>query len=201
MATRKALVTVAAFSSLLAGCGAADEYSLARKDVYVKLARIAIEPSRTAPWGMIDFDVHGNGLDMLTFGAEEDAVGFGCTVRLRALAPDKTKIAVDCKKQTGGDAASGMLHVMLRNNLIEVIDATLDGRPVDQTRASATAAGWPGDGVDGSIGGAVGKSLKMDADMRRDLKQMKENAAADAAEQAVSQPDSAEGADPSPPEQ
>lgn len=179
----------------LAGCGAGDEYAMARKDVYVALARIAYEPSPQAPWGTTDFSVHGNGFNSLRFGADPDAPGFGCTVRLTELAPEKTKIAVECTRELAGVAVDGMLHNMLRNNLIEAIDSTLKGRPFDESRANATAAGWPGDGVDGSIGHAVGEAVRMDAEMRRDRREMDAEAEEARREREV-QPASGQGIDP-----
>ena len=68
-----------------------------------------------------------------------------------------------------------MVHNMLRNEYIERVDATLTGRPYDKQLAmGATAARWPGDGVDGSMTTAVATAIKMDADMHK-LREEEEN--------------------------
>jgi hypothetical protein len=197
---RKGLMISAALAALLAGCAPGDEYAMSRKDAYIKLAALTIDPSQKAPFIMLDQPVHGNGLNRIVFGAEDDAPGFGCVANLSELAPEKTKIALKCHGAAGDGASNGMAHNMLRDRLIELIDATLTNRAYNPENASSTASRWPGDGVDGSIGGAVGQAMKMDADMKRDMREMKAQDEESQREQAVNQPDSGQGYDPSPPE-
>jgi hypothetical protein len=195
----KSALALLCASAALAGCAPGDEYGMSRKDAYLKLARLEIEPSQQAPFIMLDQDVRGNGLNEVNFGATPDAPGFGCLARLTELAPDSTKVTLTCHGAAGDGASNGMAHNMLRNRLIELIDATLNDRAYNPSNAGSTASRWPGDGVDGSIGGAMGQALKMDADTRRDLHEMKMQEQQDEAEKVVSQPDSAEGTDPNPP--
>jgi len=192
-------VASVALCALLAGCGAADEYGLSRKDAYLKLARLEIEPSQQAPFYMLDQSVHGNGLNKITFGADADSPAFGCLASLTELAPEKTKVALACHGAAGDGAGNGMAHNMLRDRLIGLIDATLRDYAYDPSNIGSTASRWPGDGVDGSIGGAMGQALKMDADTRRDLHDMKVQDEQEEAEKTVSEPDAAQGSDPNPP--
>jgi len=55
---------------------------------------------------------------------------------------DKTRVAVNCDGGSAGSgAAAGMEHAMIRNRVIEMVDATLKGRPFNPALASgATAA-------------------------------------------------------------
>lgn len=182
---------------LLAGCGAADEYAIPRKEVYLRLARIQMEPSPQAPFGNRPMDVRGNGLNRITFGADEDAPGFGCIADLAEPAPGRTKIKLTCHGAAGEGASDGMAHSMMRNSLIELIDASIDGRAYQPGYAAATAAGWPGDGNDGSYAGMVASAIKMDADIKRDIRESEMRERESAADRAAENPDPATGMEPS----
>ena len=177
---------------------------MSRHDAYIRLARVQIEPSKSAPFMSLEMPVSGNGLSTLRFGADDESYGFGCTAKLNEIAPVKTKVTLTCDRGAteaiAHGAEDGVLHAMMRHRLIELIDATLKGRAYNVERANSTAARWPGDGVDGSIGGAVAQALKMDAQMRRDLKDMKQMDADDRrgmSDRTAELPDAAQGSDPS----
>lgn len=191
---------------LLVGTGAAffmvkptpaDVYDMPVNAAYAKLARA-------------DFSGHngdaihssGNGQNAVTWEQHGSFAAFSCNIHLDPL-PDnaaKTKVAVNCD---GGSAASGasegMLHAMIRNEYIERVDATLNGRAFSKELAQgATASRWPGDGVDGSIGTAVGKAVQMQADVAREQNRVSQEVSEARAEHEANTPDSAQGAEPAP---
>jgi hypothetical protein len=125
--------------------------------------------------------VSGNGSNVVTWSTVGDMARFECEMGLAPWAddPTETKVTVTCDGgAAGAGAAAGMLHNMRRRGTIEMLDATLRDRIYDGKHATGVAARWPGDGVDGSLGTAVGEAMKMDADMRKLGHEMdKDNAA------------------------
>ena len=124
----------------------------------------------------------GNGKNKVVWAQQGDMAAFSCDLALAPLPDDaaKTHVTVTCEGGGAGDgAAAGMVHNMHRNAVIERVDATLTDRPFDRAKVGTTASRWPGDGVDGSLGTAMGGALKMDADMHRELRQMEKDDEAD----------------------
>lgn len=156
---------------MLAGCAEPDEYAMSRKDAYDKLMTAKIESSGTGPFFRLETTIDGNGGSEVIYDASGSMAHHACTMKLTELAADNTKVAVICEGGGAGDgAAAGMAHHMIRNRVIELVDATLTSRPFDPQRdEGSTAYRWPNDGVDGSVGTAAKNALKMEADIKRDI--------------------------------
>ena len=175
----------------------ADVYDMTVKTAYDRLTHADFGPHHGDP-----MTASGNGYNVVTWGQNGNFNSFTCKMHLDPLPnnKDKTKVSLDCfgaSPAAGG--ADGMLHVMMRNEYIERIDATLKGRPFNKELAQgATAARWPGDGVDGSIGTAVNKAIQMQGDMAKLQREAEQAAIQSRAEHEASTPDSAQGAEPAP---
>jgi len=180
---------------LLAGCGKPDVYAMSRDQAYKRLNAAHIEPSGDGPFFRLATTVSGNGVNEVVWDASGSMAHHKCTMTLAKEDADKTRVAVNCDGGSAGSgAAAGMEHAMIRNRVIEMVDATLKGRPFNPALASgATAARWPGDGVDGSYVGAVAGAIKMDSDMKRDIRDMERRDKEEKAELAAETPDDAQG--------
>ncbi len=167
------IVLMLACIAMLAGCAEPDEYDISRKQAYDKLMTATIESSGNGPFFRLETTIDGNGGTEVVYDASGSMAHHACTMALSEVAPERTKVAVTCQGGGAGDgAAAGMVHNMMRNRVIELVDATLDGRPFDPELAEgSTAYRWPGDGVDGSIATAAKDALKMEADMKREIAQ------------------------------
>lgn len=168
---KRKIVPALALLALLAGCAEPDEYPMGRKAAYDKLMTAKIEPSATGPFFRLETTIDGNGGSEVTYDASGSMAHHACTMKLTELAADKTKVAVICEGGGAGDgAAAGMAHHLIRNRVIELVDATLKDRPFDpQLAEGSTAYRWPNDGVDGSYGTAARNALQMEADMKREI--------------------------------
>ncbi len=189
------LVAVSFAVILLAGCGKPDVYAMSRDQAYKRLNAAHIEPSGDGPFFRLATTVSGNGVNEVTWDASGSMAHHKCTMTLAKEDADKTKVAVDCDGGSAGSgAAAGMEHAMIRNRVIEMVDATLKGRPFNPALASgATAARWPGDGVDGSMIGAMAGAIKMEGDIKRDIREMERKDKEYRAEVAAETPDDAQG--------
>ena len=150
----------------------ADDYVMPVQNAYAKLSSVKITPSsKDGMMFSLKTDVTGNGSDKVVWSAGGSMASFRCELGLAPVEkkPDQTHVTVNCNGGSASDgAAAGMVHNMMRNRVIEMVDATLNDRPFDAYRAKGeTASRWPGDGVDGSLGTAVGEALKMDAQVRQ----------------------------------
>lgn len=192
------IIAVAALAATVSACAAPDEYPMSRQHAYEKLVAAKIVPGGNGPFFRLETDIRGNGLSEVTYDASGSMARHVCTMRLAALAEDRTKVAVTCEGGGAGDgAAGGMVHNMIRNRVIELVDATLKGRPFDPELAGgSTAYRWPDDGVDGSFVGAAAQAVKMDADMRRDIAEMENEAREARAAREAENPDPAMGMEP-----
>ncbi|MBF9152731.1 hypothetical protein [Novosphingobium jiangmenense] len=198
---RARLILGVALAGLLAGCAAEpDEYPLSRKQAYDKLLSARIESSGDGPFFRLRTTITGNGGSEVTYDALGDMAHRICHMHLTELEPERTKVKVTCEGGGAGEgAAAGMAHNMIRNRVIELVDATLKDRPFDPELAGgATAYRWPGDGVDGSFAGAAGKALKQDAEMHRDMAEAEQAARESQAEAPGEYVDSGAGLDPAP---
>jgi hypothetical protein len=82
---------------------------------------------------------------------------------------------VSCRGGGASDgAAAGLVVKMIRNRVIELVDATLKDRPFDPKKADgATADFWPKDVIDhGNLATAAAKALEMDRQMADGLRQL-----------------------------
>ncbi len=112
----------------------ADEFAQSRARVYERLAAAPHHVAQDGAFHGNPVNVHGDGLGDLHW----DSGGQACTLKLARLAEASTRVAVAC---TGVDSASAG-H--LRQRVIELIDATLTGRPFNPQKADgATAYRWP----------------------------------------------------------
>jgi hypothetical protein len=149
----------------------ADVYPMPMSEAYTKLVHVdfgemgegekALDTTKTAK---------GNGKNKVTWIRKGDMSYQECKLDLAPLPEDaaQTHVTVTCEGGGVGDgAAAGMVHNLMRDMVIERVDATLTNRPYDKQRASATASLWPGDGVDGSLATAQAEALKMDSEMHK----------------------------------
>lgn len=160
-------------SVLLSACSKPDVYALSLSEAYKRLDAAQIEPSGSGVFGRLETTVSGNSADEITWSAGGSMSGHACTMQLKKVDDSHTHVTVDCKGGSASSgAAAGMEHALIRNRVIEMVDATLTGRTFDPARAGGiTAARWPGDGVDGSYAGAVSAAIKMDSDMRKERRE------------------------------
>jgi hypothetical protein len=149
----------------------ADVYPIPMSEAYTKLVHVdfgemsegekVLDTTKTAK---------GNGKNKVTWIRKGDMSYQECALELAPLSDDaaQTHITVTCQGGGAGDgAAAGMVHNLMRDRVIERVDATLSNRPYDKDRASATASRWPSDGVDGSLATAQAEALRMDSEMHK----------------------------------
>ncbi len=157
----------------------AQVYDQSVPQVYQALTATDLGASTAPEWSSLQTKVSGNGTDTIFWTTQTSHSGRQCRINLAPFEGDdsKTHISINCKGGGAGDgAAAGMAHNMARDRMIERIDSLLTDREFDAARAGATAARWPGDGVDGSMGTAMKKSLEMNSEMNKMAAEMQEEA-------------------------
>jgi hypothetical protein len=186
---------LAAAALAVSGCSKPDVYPLSLHEAYKRLDAAQIEPSGDGVFFRLETTVSGNSSDEVTWAAGGTYAVHSCVLGLKKVDETHTHVAVDCKGNSpSSGAAGGMEHAMIRNRVIEMVDATLTGRVFNPAYANGvTAARWPGDGVDGSYAGAVSEALRMDADTRREQREAAAEAKEREAEAIAERPDSAQG--------
>lgn len=174
----KIFVLFAAAMSL-AGCeaitGTPNVYKMPVARAYHKLMNVAITPSGKGPFGRLDVDTTGDRSKLVEWTVKRSRAKPLCTASLKAQDAEQTRIDVSCN-ELGDGAESGLVAKMMRNRVIELVDATLKDRPFDPKKADdgSTAAYWPKDVIDhGNFGTAAAKALEMDRQMAQDLQQMR----------------------------
>jgi hypothetical protein len=172
----KVFVLFAAAMSL-AGCeaitGTPNVYKMPVARAYHKLMNVAIAPSGKGPFGRMDVDTTGDRNKVVEWTVKGSRAGPLCTASLKPQETEQTRIDVSCNA-LGDGAESGLAAKMIRNRVIELVDATLKDRPFDPKKASdgTTAAFWPKDVIDhGNFGTAAAKALEMEQRMAQDLQQ------------------------------
>ena len=179
---RTTFLGAAALALLTAGCGQGNLYPLPADQAYARLVDAKIVPSGKGPFGKLHVVASGDGTSIVRWTVSEAGVKL-CEANI-APEGDKSRITAFC--DGGGEgAATGMMQNMNRNAIIEHIDATLNGRNYDPRLAmGSTASGWPKDPrqADSSFGGAATAALKMERDMKRDIREMEQMQAEDRAE-------------------
>jgi hypothetical protein len=184
------LLAIGGFGALAAGLlyvfvdqKPADVYDMPVSQAYSLLANVKYDPlTDSGAAGGIRRTTSGNGSDKVTWTTTGSHVNRSCELKLAPFEGDaeRTHVTVKCAGGGAGEgAAAGMAHNLHRNNIIERVDATLTGRPYDQQRAGSTASRWPGDGVDGSLGKAMGDALEMDRQMKEMKAELEQEAAID----------------------
>jgi hypothetical protein len=151
--------------------GEANVYPMSVQDTYSKLTGTKIESDYSGVLGKRDISISGNGENVVYWRASGAHATTRCQADLTPEGSSSTRINAYCD---GGSlpsgAAAGMLHGMMRQRIIEHIDATLTDRPFDKNRARGQTAGlWPKDvrQPDASLGTAVNDAIKMDRDMKK----------------------------------
>jgi len=143
MALKWASAGALALAPGLAGCGLQappDVYPIAMADAYKLLAHDAMAAK---VFGSNVAGSAGNGSDKITWWGEDPA-RIDCKIGLSAPAANQTKVSVDC-----GPAHLGEKHVFSmtlgqdRQAAIEMVDATLTGRPYDWNHKAQAAYRWP----------------------------------------------------------
>jgi hypothetical protein len=172
------LIVVAAAISL-AGCDDLVEkayvYKLPAAKAYDKLMAAAVKPSGKGPFGRLEMETTGKRNELVGWTIKGSRAGHLCAASLKAQGAEQTRIDVSCK-DFGDGAGAGITATLIRNNVIELVDATLRDRPYDPKKAEdgATAARWPKDVIDhGTMGTAAGKALEMERQMAEQLQQMR----------------------------
>lgn len=95
---------------------------------------------------------------------------YECTAKLFAVDANTTRIIPECEGGGAGDgAAAGMTLNLVVNSFIERLDAMMNDRAYDKTRAfGATAALWPKQHIENAdIFSAQAEALRMDAEMSK----------------------------------
>lgn len=148
----------------------ADDYAMPVSAAYAKLSSVRGDPSSPdgAAFGLAS-QVSGNGENVVYWASAGSMSSFRCELGLTPAQknPDQTHVTVTCRGGSASDgAAAGIAHNMKRNRVIEMVDATLNGRPYDAYKAKgATASRWPGDGVEGGLGNAMVEAARMSAEV------------------------------------
>lgn len=178
------LFCVTALGLLTTACGQGNLYPMPADQAYAKLVDAKIERSGKGPFGTLAIAAVGDGSGTIKYMVSDAGMKM-CEANIAAEG-DKSRITAFCDR--GGEgAAAGMTQNLMRSRLIEHIDATLKGREFDPRLAlGSTAGSWPKDPrqPNGSIGAAATEALKMERDMKRDLKEMEEAQAVSDAEAA-----------------
>ena len=179
------VIVVSALAVLMAACGPGNVYKMTTQEAYDKLVAAPVDHTPKGPFGVHEVVAGGDGSTTVHWSA---AGGFGgnlCEANLSPEGADKTKVMVYCGG--GGEgAAAGMMQNMYRNAIIEHIDATLKGRAYEyQAAQGSTASSWPNDPrqADASMAGAAVDALKMEHEMRQDMKNYERDAEQDRLEQ------------------
>jgi hypothetical protein len=136
---------------------------------------VAITPSGKGPFGRLDIETTGERNKVVEWTVRASRAQPVCAATLKPHEAEQTRIDISCNA-LGDGAESGLAAKMIRNRVIELVDATLKDRPFDPKKASdgATAAFWPKDVIDhGNLGTAAAKALAMDQQMAQDLQQMR----------------------------
>ncbi len=169
--------------------GEANVYAMAPAEAYDKLRATPIQADGKSAFGRLDYAISGDGTSKIYWnGSGGTFASSRCEAEITPEGSDQSRIMAHCNGGSMSDgAAAGMVSGMQRKALIEHIDAALEGRPFDVKLAQgSTASGWPSDArqPDGSYGTAVVGALKMeqeikqlDRDMKKDIEQMKADAA------------------------
>ncbi|MEO5578985.1 MAG: hypothetical protein ABIR25_08060 [Sphingomicrobium sp.] len=182
----KYLLLAGAFLGVLGyawfGRGDANVYAMAPADVYQALRSAPVKPGGTGVFGRLETSVSGNGDSLVYWNASGSHAAVHCEASITPEGTGHSRLTAYCGGGGASDgAAAGMVSAMNRKALIEHIDATLDKRPYDAHLAQgSTASGWPSDArqADGSYGTAVAGALKMERDIKQDIKQMEQDQAA-----------------------
>lgn len=180
----KYLLLAAAFLAVIGyawfGRGEANVYAMTPVEAYSKLKAAPIQADGKSAFGRLDYSISGNGESKIYWnGSGGTFASSQCEAEITPEGADKSRIMAFCKGGSMSDgAAAGMVSGMQRKALIEHIDATLTGRPFDVELArGSTASGWPSDArqPDGSYGTMVGDALKMEQDIKRDIREMEKD--------------------------
>lgn len=143
-------------------------YSMTPQQAYDKLVAAQITPSQTSPFIMLETSVDGDGSSTVRWHAGGTFAAVECEANLAPEGTDKTQVTTHCGGTAGDGASNGMALGMMRNRLIEHIDATLEGRAFDPNLAmGATAGTWPEDPrqADASLATATTDALKMEQEI------------------------------------
>jgi hypothetical protein len=174
----KIFVLFAAAMSL-AGCdaitGTPNVYKMPVARAYHKLMNVAITPSGKGPFGRLDIETTGERNKVVEWSVKGSRAGHVCAASLKPQEAEQTRVDISCNA-LGDGPESGIAAKLIRNRVIELVDATLKDRPFDPKKASdgATAAFWPKDAIDhGNLGTAAAKALEMERQMALDLEQMR----------------------------
>lgn len=165
------LLFVSVAAVLASGCDMkGNVYAMTPQQAYDKLVAAQITPSQTSPFIMLNTSVDGDGSSTVRWHAGGTFAAVECEANLAPEGTDKTMVTTHCGGTAGDGASNGMALGMMRNRLIEHIDATLEGRSFDPNLAmGATAGTWPDDPrqADASLATATSDALKMEQDMQK----------------------------------
>lgn len=180
-------LSLAVTAALLGGCSAfytpADQFAVPLDQARQKLAAVSIDGEKREFYGTMGIEASVVTNRQVKWTSDNGTAHYECLLNLAPLADDasQTHVAVKCSGGGGGDgAAAGMTHNMFRNNLIDLVDATLRGQSLADSRSASSR--WPDDGVDGSMGKAMGDAIEMD----RQMHEMKSELEADGQRQSDS---------------
>ncbi len=156
----------------------ADVYTMPVAEAYERLSHADLMRDGQSFVGTMQFTSSGNGRDSVSWNGTTSHANRTCKIGLAPWSEDErqTKVSVNCSGGAVSDgAAAGMAHKFFRFAVIEKVDSTLVGRLYDEARShGSTAAGWPGDGVDGSLATAQSNAIGMMQDAARAQREMEQ---------------------------
>jgi hypothetical protein len=171
----RVLVLFAAAMSL-AGCEAfssqANVFDMPVARAYQKLMAVSIKPSGKGPFYRLEIEALGKRNETVEWVIKGRPTESICVASLKSKDAEQTRIDISCRDR--GGAEGGLLAKMIRNRVIELVDATLKDRPFDPQKAElgATAATWPADVIDhGNLGTAAAKALQMERETAELIRQ------------------------------
>jgi hypothetical protein len=162
----------------LAGCDdlvqKAYDYKMPASTAWQKLTAAPVNPSGKGPFGRLAMEMSGKKNELVEWKIKGSSTAL-CTAGLKPREGEQTRVDVSCR-DFGDGAGAGITATLIRNAVIEFVDATLRDRPYDPMKAEDgfTAARWPKDVIDhGTIGTAAGRALEMERKMALELQEMR----------------------------
>ncbi len=134
--------------------GKPDEYAMTAEQAHELLNSAKLQPSSEAPFGRLETKVSSESDTSVAWSAAGAHASMRCDMTIIPVKTKLTRIAVSCdgdgSASSANKLANDMLVTLVRNAVIENVDAILKGRPYNSTKAmdGVTAARWPADVIE-----------------------------------------------------
>ena len=163
------ILVLFAAALVLAGCealtGQGNVYKLPVDRVYQKLMAAPAKPPGGGPFGKLEIQTSGKRNESVEWATNRGRVSL-CVASLKSLDAERTRIDLSCNM--GNSAIEAMQAKLIRNLVIEFVDAALKDRPYDHEKAklAVVASSWPADvAAHGNMGTAAAEALEMERKM------------------------------------